>query len=391
MKKIFLVSGETSGDLYAAGIAAGLQRLAAADGDGLELSGMGGERSREAGIKLLVDSTELGVMGVVEVFTHIFSIASAFRKLVRAAEAERPDAVILIDYPGFNLELAKALWKRRIPVIWFVSPQVWTWKKYRIRKLEKYCSRMLVIFPFETEVYAPTALPTEFVGHPLLDIVAARRDPSLARDPDLVLLLPGSRFMEITRLLTPMLETVRELAFRHPALRFELAAPREKIANKCAEIIAAFRHRRPDMPEIKITVGQTSRGQQTAIAGLAASGTVTVESAIAGLPLVVVYKMNLITILIAAVLVRLYRGFFTMVNVILNRCVFEEFLQYEVRPSNLVPALERILPGGARRSEVEAGMDELRRDLSVNGKTDALANAAASVYGFIKGNQNDVR
>lgn len=384
MKKIFLVSGETSGDIYAAGIAAALRRLAAVNGDELELSGMGGERSREAGIKLLVDSTELGVMGIVEVFTHIFSIASAFRTLLRAAEAERPDAVVLIDYPGFNLELAKALWRRRIPVIWFVSPQVWAWKKYRIRKLEKYCSRMLVIFPFEPEVYAVTELPTEFVGHPLLDIVDARRDSALTRDPNLVLLLPGSRFMEITRLLKPMLETACRLAARHPALRFELAAPREKIARKCGEIIEKFRRRHPDAPEITVTVGRTAVGQQTAIAGLAASGTVTVESAIAGLPLVVVYRMNWITILIGAVLVRLYRGFFTMVNVILNRELFEEFLQHEVRPGNLVPAMERIMPGGERRAEVEAGMAELRRELSANGNTDALGNAAASIYDFIK-------
>lgn len=378
--KIWLISGETSGDMYGARIAEELRKLAEADGRRIAVSGMGGIRMKEAGVEMLADSTELGVVGAIEVVKHIFTFVGLFRKLVRLAEREQPDAVVVIDYPGFNLELAKALWKRRIPVIWFVSPQVWAWKKYRIFKLEKYCRKMLVIFPFEVDVYKVTDLPTEFVGHPLLEMVDARRDPTIVRDPDLLLLLPGSRAMEVNRLLAPMLDTANALAGRHPQLKFVLAAPREKIYRRALEVCGDYRRKHPESPEIKVVLGETARYQQQAGTGLAASGTVTVESAIAGLPLVVVYKMNLITILLAALLIKLYRGFFTMVNVILNRRVFEEFLQYEVKAENLAPAVERILPDGPRRAEVEAGMLELRKELAPTGAVNALAAAARSIY-----------
>ncbi|MDD4817364.1 MAG: lipid-A-disaccharide synthase [Victivallaceae bacterium] len=381
---VWLISGETSGDMYGAEIAAALRRLAGTDGCGINISGMGGIRMREAGVELLADSTELGVVGVAEVVKHLFTFFAIFRRLVRRAEADRPDAVVMIDYPGFNLELAKAMWKRGIPVIWFVSPQVWTWKKYRIFKLEKYCRKMLVIFPFEVEVYGVTRLDTEFVGHPLLEMVDARRDPSIVRDRNLVLLLPGSRDMEVSRLLIPMLDSAAELVKRHSELRFVLTAPRPKIYEKCRAICARYREKHPESPEIDVLLGGTAEFQQRAVAGIAASGTVTVESAIAGLPLVVVYKMNLFTILLAAVLVKLYRGFFTMVNVILNREAFEEFIQYEVKSANIVPALERILPGGSRREQVEKDMAELRGELSPDGKTNALECCAEKIYRTIQ-------
>ncbi len=377
---VWLISGETSGDMYGAEIAAGLRKLAAADRRDIRISGMGGIRMREAGVELLADSTELGVVGVAEVVKHLFTFFAIFRRLVRRAECDRPDAVVMIDYPGFNLEFAKAMWKRDIPVIWFVSPQVWTWKKYRIFKLEKYCRKMLVIFPFEVEVYGVTKLDTEFVGHPLLEMVDARRDPAIVRDPDLVLLLPGSRDMEVSRLLVPMLDSAAELVKRRPNLRFVLTAPRPKIYEKCRVICENYRKKHPASPEIDVRLGGTAEFQQRAAAGIAASGTVTVESAIAGLPLVVVYKMNLFTILLAAVLVKLYRGFFTMVNVILNREAFEEFIQYEVKSANIVPALERILPGGSRREQVENDMAELRRELAPGGRNNALECCAEKIY-----------
>ena len=382
-KNIWLIAGETSGEMYGARLATELKDLAAKEGRDLHISGMGGIKMRDAGVDILVDSSELDVIGILEVFKHIFTFIRIFKYLVNKAKTERPDAVVLIDYPGFNMMLAKALHKAGIPVIWYISPQVWAWKKYRIKQLEQYCRKMLVIFPFEVEVYQDTTLDTEFVGHPLLEMVEARRDPAIVRDPDTVVLLPGSRSVEINRLLKPMLETATQLKKRHPALKFVLTAPREKIAKRCQEIYNCFKQRNPDVPDVTILTGETAKYQQLAGTGLAASGTVTVESAIAGLPLVVGYKLNWVTILLASLVVRLYRGFFTMVNIIANREVYQEFLQHHFTPKELVPAVEAILPGGARRAEVEAGMAEVKQLLTPNSSS-AGRQAAEACYGVLE-------
>ena len=376
MKKIWIFAGEASGDLYGARLGEALQKLAAEKNIDLELSGMGGPRMMASGIPVKVDSTELGVMGVVEVLKLLFTFIGIYFKLVRAARRERPDAVVLIDYPGFNLMYALAMYFSGIKVIWYVCPHLWVWGKWRLPVLAKICAKMLVIFPFEVEVFAPTCLKAEFVGHPLIDIVNERKDPSIVRDPKKFLLLPGSRVMEINRLLEPMLDTVLQLAKKHPELEFHISAPREKIVRLCEEKIAVYRKNNPSLPEITLSCGDTGKWQQLAGTGLAASGTVTVESAIAGLPLVVGYRVNWLSILIAILLsVRLFRGFFTMTNIIANKVVFEEFLQHRFSPENIVPAVERILPGGERRAEVEKQMLEVRNMLAA--KSGSAARQAA--------------
>jgi len=381
-KKIWIFAGEASGDTYGAQLAKSIRELEHQAGNEIEIAGMGAGKMKAAGVDIMVDSSELGVMGLFEVMKIIFTIIKIFFFLKNKAIKERPDAVVLIDYPGFNLRFAKEMHKRGIPVIWYVSPQIWSWHKSRIHKLAKYCEKMLVIFPFETEVYAKVNLDTEFVGHPLVDIIREQRDPSIVRDPNTLVLLPGSRSMEICRLLRPMLETAVEMKKRHPALKFVISTPREKTLKHCEEIYNKFKRSYPDTPDMEFTYEKTSYWQQKAGTGLAASGTVTVECAIAGLPLVVVYKMNLFTILLASLLVTLYRGFFTMVNIIANKEVFEEFLQYEVKSGKLSDALERILPHGKRRKEVEADMKKMVESLS-DEKITALDHAAKACVEFL--------
>jgi len=387
MKKIWIFAGEASGDLYGARLGKALRKLAAERKIPLELSGMGGPQMIGSGIPVKVDSTELGVMGLVEVLKLLFTFIGIYFKLVKAARKERPDAVVLIDYPGFNLMYALAMYFSRIKVVWYVSPHLWVWGKWRLPVLAKICTKMLVIFPFEVEVFARTSLRAEFVGHPLIDIVAERRDPAIVREPETFLLLPGSRVMEINRLLAPMLDTVRALASRHPELRFHLSAPREKIAALCREKITEYRKQHTGLPEIPVTCGDTGVWQQRAGTGLAASGTVTVESAIAGLPLVVGYRMNWVTILLASLVVRLYRGYFTMVNIIANKTVFQEFLQHHFCVKELLGPVESILPGGSRRKEVEEEMAEVVRLLSP-GAGDAAAQAAKACLDAVSGPQN---
>ncbi|MBP5587069.1 MAG: lipid-A-disaccharide synthase [Lentisphaeria bacterium] len=379
---IWIMAGESSGDLYGARIAQEVMKQCPA----ATVRGMGGVRMREAGVDLFIDSSELGVVGFIEVFAHIGTFIRIFFQCIRLAKKDRPDAVMVIDNPGFNIRLAKQLWKLGIPVVWFVSPQVWAWRKSNIPRIAKYCRKLIVIFPFETDVWAGSGLETHFDGHPLIEIVRERIDPSLKRDPNHVLILPGSRGHETSQLLEPFLKTVLILHERRPELYFTISLPREQIYRDVLEGFNRFTRLHPEMKDIRIDVktGVTPVAIQECTAGLAASGTVTVECAIAGLPLVVAYRLNSITFLFARLVVRkLFRNAFTMVNIILNRKSFEEFLQYQVRPSDMADAMERILPGGSRRAEVEKDMEELRQMLAP-GSTNATAKAASHLLSVTK-------
>jgi len=311
--------------------------------------GMGGKAMAEAGVEILVDSTELGVVGFVEVLKHLRTFKRIFNDLVARAEKDRPDVVVLIDYPGFNLRFAEQMYKRGIKVVYYISPQVWAWGKRRKPKIARFVNRMLVIFPFEEHIYDDYDLPTTFIGHPLIDIL--RDDSEDSRDDNLVVLLPGSRFSEIDRLFAPMYETALALHKKRPDLRFVVPAPREPIAERIRELIAA----RPGEVPVDVVVGETDKWLRRGTAGIAASGTVTVQCAIQGLPLVVVYRTNPFTYMLGSLLVKI--PYFTMVNLVAEELVFEEFLQADVNPDVLAPALARILPDGGRRKDVMIGIE----------------------------------
>ena len=236
---IWIMAGESSGDLYGARIASELRRIS----PGVRIAGMGGVEMRKAGVDILVDSSELGVVGLIEVLGNLFTFIRILLFFTREAARQRPDAVVMVDYPGFNIRFAKRLWKLGIPVIWYISPQVWVWRKSNIPKLAKYCRKLLVIFPFEPEVWKGSGLDTEFAGHPLVEIVRERTDPSIRRDPERILLLPGSRKSETSRLMEPFLETALLLQQRHPNLKFAISAPRKKRPGGCRRLPADLRPR----------------------------------------------------------------------------------------------------------------------------------------------------
>ena len=352
MKKIWIIAGEASGDLYGAELAKALKQLE----PDLQISGMGGIKMREAGVEIFVDSTELGVVGIIEVAKSVGFFLKLLKQMAEKAEKERPHLVVLIDYPGFNLRLAEKLHKLGIKVVYYISPQVWAWKKGRIPKIARDVTRMLCIFPFEPQVYAGTGLKADFVGHPLLEILRPYRDKTVERDDNLVLLLPGSRGGELKRHIPPFLETAAKLLKTHPTLRFAMPLPREKTKNIALSIIKAISIPEELEKRLEISVGNTRERMTEATAGLAASGTVTVEAAILGLPLVVAYKTNWLTYQIAKRLVKLPS--ITIANLVTNRTVYEECIQYDVTAAKMGAALEKILPGGKRREEVLAGIRE---------------------------------
>ncbi len=352
-QKVWVLAGESSGDLYGARLATEMRGVM----PGVSIQGMGGNEMRTAGVDILVDSTELGVVGLFEVFRQLPTFYRIFHGLVARAQAERPDVVILIDYPGFNRRFARKMCRLGIKVIYYVSPQVWAWGRRRIPELATLVTRMLVIFPFETEVYATAGLPTTFVGHPLIRILRQRSTNEVKRDDSLVLLLPGSRFSEVDRLVAPLFETACGLYKKAGDYRFTFAAPRPAIADRVQAILEHLRTpQNRDVP-VSVECGDTEILMRQACAGVAASGTVTVQAAILGLPLVVVYKVNPLTYLLGRMLVKV--RYITMVNLVLGEEVFEEFLQHEARPVNILPALDRILPGDARRDYVLSRMSNV--------------------------------
>ncbi len=311
---------------------------------------------RAAGVELLVDSSEMGVVGFIEVLRHFGTFLRRFRELVGRAAIDRPDSVVLIDYPGFNLRFAQQMHRLGIRVVYYISPQVWAWGRRRIPKIATWCKKVLAIFPFEPQVYAGTGLDVEFVGHPLVRIIEERHYASVARDPDLLVLLPGSRRNEVKRLLPPLVETAAWLAARRPLRRFVLPVPNPRIGHLVEAMLVDLRAANDCIPAIQVVQGDAGEWFRRADAGLAASGTVTVEAAIHGLPLVVAYRVSPITYLVGRLLVKI--PYFTMVNLVANKLVFEEFLQGDVRPAILGPAVEAILSGGRRREAVMLGLRE---------------------------------
>ncbi len=367
---IWIITGEASGDDYGARLAEKLRELA----PDLRLCGMGGGQLRQAGVEIVVDSSELGVVGIVEALRHLPQFYRLFRSLIARIRNEHPAAVVLIDYPGFNLRLAKKLRGSGVPVFYYISPQIWAWKKGRIKTIVRCVTRLFCIFPFEPAIYAGTSLPVEFVGHPLLQALAPYRKRAIQRDPNLVLLLPGSRSGELQHILPTLLQTAAELWQNHPELHFVLPLPREKILATAQDIIARQKLALP-FPPLEICLGQTREKMLQAGAGIAASGTVTVEAAILDLPLVVTYRLNWLSWQLGKRLVKL--PWISIANLVCNRCVYEEYLQDQATPENLSAALLKILPGGERRQEVLAGLKRTRELLGGDG--DVAARVAKRI------------
>ncbi len=374
-KTVWIIAGEESGDLYGAELVRELRKLSPE----LTVAGMGGIEMRNAGVNILVDSTELGVVGFVEVLKKYPTFLRIFRFLVREARASRPDLIVLIDYPGFNLRFAKKMHKAGVPLIYYISPQVWAWGARRIPLIKSTIKKMLVIFPFEKDVYKDVGLDTVFVGHPLVEILRKKVDNNVKKDEKLILLLPGSRFSEVDRLVRPMVDVADKLHKKNPDFKFVVAAPRAGIADRIRGVLAGIERGSDLQASIQIVVGETEILMQKAVAGIAASGTVTVQSAILGLPLVVIYRVNPLTYMIGRWLVDV--PYVTMINLIAGAEIYQEFLQNNIRASNLVPAVEAILPGGDRHEAVLVGMKKAVAGLE--GPQNASKGAAQEIVGFL--------
>lgn len=366
MKHLFLIAGEVSGDTHGAALMRALP-------DRARLAGLGGPRmAAEAdGIENWLE--EAAVLGLWEVLKKYGYFKAKMEATVARILESRPDGVVLIDYPGFNLRLAKRLRRAGFAgkLIYYISPQVWAWKKGRIRTMAALLDRMICIFPFEKPLYEHSGLTTVFAGHPLVDSLARARIPGVERDPDLVALLPGSREREVEALFPAMAEAAVQLRAARPALRFAASAVNERLAARMRSIADGARLH---PASLRIGVGDVHEVMQRAAAGVVASGTATLEAAYFGLPYCLVYRVAWLTYVVGRLVVEV--DHLGIVNVIAGREVVKELLQGDATPEGIAAELGRLLDDPAAR---EALRVEMAAVVATLGEGGAHARAAGAV------------
>lgn len=355
--KIFISAGEASGEHYAAQLIPAIRKLS----PDAEFFGLGGQRMEALGFRRIVRAEDVAVMGITEIIRHIPRIYGEYRKLKASIAAERPDAAILIDFPDVNLSLARTLHDLGIPVIYFVSPQLWAWKKYRIHRVRRYVDRMLVIFPFEESFYREHGVKADFVGHPLAEMPR----PSISRNEfadqycidsskPWIGLLPGSRFKEIRLNLPEMIEAASQL---HEPCEFLLPLAPTLTPGHIDQVRTMLPSEGP-----RITLVNDARAAlHHARASVVASGTATVEAALIGNPFIVVYRVSKVTYSVARRVVKV--PYVAMVNLIAGREVVPELIQSDFTAPNVVLHLQNLLHDEATRSRMQSDLAQVAASL----------------------------
>ena len=365
----FLISaGEASGELYGAQLIEALRRRTPA----AEFFGVGGERMRAAGCDTVVDAARLSVVGISEIVSHLPRIYGDFRKLLRAAEQRRPDAAIVIDSPAFNFRVAREMHRRGVPVIYYVCPQLWAWRERRVERFHKWVKKALVIFPFEERWYRERGVDAEYVGHPLADVPppAVNRKRYAAEhglNPSQVWigLLPGSRKKEVGMNLPALLEAAERFKDR-----FQFLLP------VASTLDGAWMQGLMPSGQTRIRlVGQASSALPHLRAAAVASGTATVEAALAGTPMVVVYRVSPLTWKLGRGLLRV--PFIAMPNLIAGREVVPELVQADFTADAVAARIEQIAADGPAREKMLAGLAEVASRLRAADASGSASEHAA--------------
>lgn len=371
--KIYLVAGEASGDEHGAALMRSLRGLAP---DG-EFHGRGGPQMKAIAGDAFMDWIDAAaVVGLWEVVKRYGYFRQQFAETLREIAAAKPDAVVLIDYPGFNLRLARSL-RRRTPglkIIYYISPQVWAWNRGRIAQMARCLDLMLCIFPFEAELYNASGLRTIFVGHPMIENLAARRTNE-PRDPNLIGLFPGSRSREVKKIFPVMLDAAAEILLQRPTTRFEIAAASAGLGREIGSLTAGS----PMRKRLRVVTGDSPGTMQRAFGGMVASGTATLESAFFRMPFVLVYKVSWPTYFAARLMMR--TRFLGMPNVLADREIVPEFLQHEAQPKKIGESILQLMNDSACREQMVAEFDAVIAKLGETGASEAAARAILSELG----------
>jgi lipid-A-disaccharide synthase len=370
MRRVLFVAGEASGDLHAAGVAAALRRVRPE----LSLIAVGGRRLAEQGVELIHRDNQLGVMGFLEVLRHVPRHFALLRTIRSMLERREIALVILIDYPGFNMKVAAAAKRAGVPVLYYVTPQVWAWGAGRIPKLADVVTKAAVILPFEEPLLRGFGIDATFVGHPMLDRavnmptkIEAREALGLAMNTPVLALFPGSRQQEIDRLIDDFVATGREMQRRIPGLQVLVSV---------ASTVALDSDRCP----FRLVHSASLSVLKAADAALCKSGTTTLEAAIADCPLIVAYRTGRISYALAKRLVKVPQ--IGLVNVVAGREVAREFIQNDVVPEKMADALVELLASESpQRREVLKGLAEVRAKLGLPGADERVARIASALVG----------
>ncbi len=375
-KKIFIIAGEASGDMHGAHLA---EEIKSMDGS-IKMYGLGGEKMQQAGVEILYNLVDFAVVGFIEVLKHYGKFKNIFYNLLNRIEKERPEAVILIDYPGFNLRLAKKLKEKNIKVIYYISPQIWACGKGRIKLIKRCVDKMIVILKFEEELYKRYGVDVSFVGHPLLDVAKPHmskkdfmRTCNLSENLKTVALLPGSREKEVERILPVSIKTAEIINQKLKGVQFIiLRAPtvKQKTFDECLQKTNLH---------IKIIKDKTYDGINASDLVIVASGTATLETAILNRPLIILYKLSFPTWLIIRCLLRIRNV--GLVNIVARKIIMPEFIQFKAIPSRIARQAIDMLTNKERIAKMNKDLEELRQLL---GSAGASRRAARIVLETIK-------
>lgn len=372
MKKIMIVAGEASGDLYGSYLVRALRDRM----PGLMIFGMAGERMKASGVETISDIREVSVVGISEVISQLRKIQKAFKLLTRRLREERPDALILIDFPDFNLRLAKVAKKEKIPIIYYISPQVWAWRSGRVKKISRLVDKMLVAFPFETDIYRQRGMDAVFVGHPILDeSIEFPKEDGLKRynlDPErpVLAILPGSRRKEVERLLPLMLDTLG--ALEGTGIQAVLPVAQTVDFLRVEEMVKGR--------DIILTKGNVYEILGLSDVALITSGTATLQAAIKGTPMVIIYKVSPLTYLLGRLFVRVKD--IGIVNILAGNEIVPELIQWDARAEKISRLIKKILEDSSYRSSMRKRLLEVRERLGGPG---ASERAAEEIVRFMDG------
>jgi lipid-A-disaccharide synthase len=362
-RTVMLVAGETSGDMHGAELARWLGRA------GIRCTGMGSRHMREAGVELFVDSSGIAVVGLFEVLAHWSEIQHALKTLRTALASGRPDLLVLIDYPEFNLKLAETAKALGIPVLFYVSPQVWAWRPKRIHKIGRRIDHMAVIFPFETDLYRRAGIPVTYVGHPLAqrvnavsDRVTVLKNLGLDAGSKTVALMPGSRSGEIKRLLPVLIEAAELIRRRMPGVQFVLPAAPALDAARLQQQVDASGLRLP------VVQGRTYDAVNASDIAITASGTATLEIALLETPMIVIYKVSPLSYAILKRLITVKQ--IALANIVAGRPVVPELIQAEATPGRIASEAIRLLTDPDYHRQMREGLSAVRENL---GQHDGIA------------------
>ena len=367
-KKIFIVAGEASGDLHGADLTRALLTL---DPE-VTILGMGGGQMRRAGVKILVDAGELAAVGITEALSRFVALTRTFQQLRRALASEHPGLLILIDFPDFNFWLARASRRIGIPVLYYIGPQVWAWRKGRIRTLKRLVEKMLIIFPFEEALYREAGVPVTFVGHPMLDRLRdvptrdeARRQMGCDASDLIVGLLPGSREGEVRHHLPVLIEAVAQIAQAKPEAQFLLAVA-ESLPPRLTESLLQGSDTR-----IRTLRGQTYQVMRAADLLIIASGTATLEAGLLGTPMIIIYRVSRLSWWAGRLLVDVPS--IGMVNLVAGKRVVPELLQRDMTPERVAKTAVELLHSPTALGAIREDLQGIRGRLGEEGASQRAA------------------